>query len=141
MAGDHPGRDPLIRTLAVAAFAVVLAIALTFLFARFFLGPRLGGRPQLAFALSAKLFVSTFNVTVLLALVATYASIYRDIPNRFTLSLILFGVSLLLYALTSNPVVQVYAGVRPNPQLGIFTFLPDLFAGVAVIALLYQSNR
>lgn len=141
MATDTPDHDPVVRTLAVAAFAVLVSIALTFLFARFFLGPRLGGRPQLAFALAVKLFVSTFNVTALLALVATYASLYRDLPNRFTLSLILFSVALFLYALTSNPVVQVVAGVRPTPQLGVFTFLPDVFAGVAVIALLYQSNR
>lgn len=136
-----PGYDPLVRTIAVAAFGVLLALALTFLFSRFFLGPRLDGRPQLAFALSVKLFVSTFNVAVLVALAATYVSVYRDIPNRFTLSLILFSVALLLYALTSNPVVQVFAGVRPTPQLGVFTFLPDLFAGVAVVALLYQSHR
>jgi hypothetical protein len=140
MAADDGG-DPVVRTLIVAAFAVLLAIALTYLFGRFFLGPRLDGHPRLAFALAVKLFVSTFNVAVLLALVATYGALYRDIPNRFTLSLILFSVALLLYALTSNPVVQVFAGVRPTPQLGVFTFLPDLFAGVAVVALLYQSNR
>ena len=136
-----PSHDPVVRTVAVAAFAVLLALALTVLFSRFFLGPRLDGHPQLAFALSVKLFVSTFNVAVLVALVATYVAIYRDIPNPFTLSLILFSVALLLYAVTSNPVVQLLAGVRPTTQLGVFTFLPDLFAGVAVVALLYQSNR
>ncbi len=138
---DGPDHDPVVRTVAVAAFAVLLALALTFLFSRFFLEPRIDGHPRLAFALSVKLFVSTFNVGVLFALVATYAAIYRDIPNRFTLSLILFSVALLLYAFTSNPVVQVFAGVRPTLQLGVFTFLPDLFAGVAVVALLYQSHR
>ena len=136
-----PAHDPVVRTIAVAAFAVLLALALTVLFERFFLGPRLDGHPRIAFALSVKLFVSTFNVAVLLALVATYAAIYRAIPNPFTLSLILFSVALLLYAVTSNPVVQLLSGVRPTPQLGVFTFLPDLFAGVAVVALLYQSNR
>ena len=135
------GHDPVVRTVAIAGFAVVLALALTYLFARSFIAPRIDGHRQLAFVLSVKLFVSTFNVAVLVALVATYASIYRDIPNPFTLSLILFSVALLLYAVTSNPAIQILAGVRPTPQLGVFTFLPDLFAGVAVIALLYQSNR
>ena len=141
MSTDPPGRDPVVRTVVVAALGLLVALALTYLFARFFLGPRLEGHPRLAFALSVKLFVSTFNVAVLLALVATYVGIYRDIPNPFTLSLILFSLSLLLYAVTSNPAVQVYAGVRPTTQLGVFTFLPDLFAGAAVVVLLYQSNR
>ena len=141
MPTEEPGRDPLVRTLALAGFALIVALALTYLFTRVFLGPRLVGRPRLAFALSAKLFVSTFNIVLLLALTATYAAIYRALPNRFTLSLGLFSVALLLYAVTSNPVLQVLAGVRPTPQLGVFTFLPDLFAGLAVVLLLYQSQK
>lgn len=133
-------RDPLVRTLAVAAVAILLAIALTFLFTRFYVGPRLDRQGQLAFLLSAKLFVSTFNVVVLVALVATYVSIYRDIPNQFTLSLLLFCLALLLYALTSNPLLHVFFGFRGGVQLGLFTFLPDLFAAAAVVALLYQSH-
>ena len=132
--------DPLVRTLAVAAVAILLAIAATYLFSRFYVGARLDRQPELAFLLSARLFVSTFNVVVLLALVATYLSIYRDIPNQFTLSLLLFCVALLLYALSSNPIVHVFLGFRGGAQLGLFTFLPDLFAGVAVVALLYQSH-
>ena len=134
-------RDPLVRTLAIAGVAIVLALALTVLFSRFFIGPRIGDRPRLAFLLAVKLFVSTFNVAVLLALSATYVSIYRDLPNRFTLSLLLFSVALLLYALTSNPVVHVLLGFRGSPLLGPFTFIPDLFAGVAIVVLLYQSHR
>ena len=80
------------------------------------------------------------SVVVLLALVATYLSIYRDIPNQFTLSLLLFCLALLLYALTSNPLVQIYLGFRGGVQLGLFTFLPDVFAALAVVALLYQSH-
>ena len=120
--------------------AILLAIAVTYLFSRFYVGVRLDRLPELAFLLSAKLFVSTFNVVVLVALVATYLSVYRDIPNQFTLSLLLFCLALLLYALTSNPLVQLYLGFRGDAQLGLFTFLPDLFAGVAVVALLYQSH-
>lgn len=114
---------------------------LTVLFSRFFIGPRIDHRPRLAFLLSIKLFVSTFNIVVLLALVATYVSLYRDLPNRFTLSLIVFSGALLLYALASNPVVQLLFGFRGGVSLGPFVFLPDLFAGVAIVVLLYQSYK
>lgn len=113
---------------------------MSYLVSQFLLGPRLGNVPRLAFLLNVKLFVSTFNVVVL-ALVATYASIYRGMPNPFTLSLTLFSLALLLYALTSNPAIHVLLGFRGSPLLEPFTFVPDGFAGVAIAVLLYQSYR
>lgn len=103
----------MVRTVAVVPLGVLVALALTVLFGQFILGPRLESHPRLAFALSFKLFVSTSNAAVLPVLVGTYVGIYRDIPNPFTLSLIPFSLALLRYAVTSNPVVKVYAGVRP----------------------------
>jgi hypothetical protein len=50
-------------------------------------------------------------------------------------------VALRLYALTSNPLAAVVLGFHPAVSIGPFTFLPDLFAAVAVIVLLYQSYR
>jgi hypothetical protein len=88
-----------------------------------------------------KMFLATFNAILLLALVWSYLTLYRDLPNRFTLSLILFSLSLLLYSLASNPVVHVLFGYRTDAALGPFTFLPDAFAAVAVVALLYQSYQ
>lgn len=135
------GADPVVRTLAIAGFAVVVALAVTYMVSQVLLGPRLGNAPRLAFLLNVKLFVSTFNVVVLVALVATYAAVYRSMPNQFTLSLILFSLALLLYALTSNPIVHVLLGFRGSPLLGPFTFIPDVFASVAIVVLLYQSYK
>lgn len=105
------------------------------------MGPRLGNVPRLAFLLNVEVFVSTFNAVVLLAFVGTYAAVYRDMPNRFTLSLIFFSVALLLYALTSNPVVHVLLGFCGSPLLGPFTFISDVIASIAIVVLLYQSHK
>ena len=86
-----------------------------------------------------RLFLSTFNVLLLVALAWSYLMVYRDLPNQFTLSLLLFTVALLLYAVASNPLIHVLFGYRGGPTLGPFAFLPDLFAAVAVTVLLYQS--
>lgn len=86
-----------------------------------------------------KLFVTTLNTVVLLALLWNYVTVYRDIPNQFTLSLLLFSVALLLYSVTSNPLLPLILGFRHGATLGPFVFLPDVFASVAVIILLYQS--
>src|SRR6056297_1048279 len=62
--------------------------------------------------LRIKLFVTTLNVVVLLALLWNYIAVYRDLPNRFTLSLLLITVALLLYAVSSNPLLPLLLGLR-----------------------------
>lgn len=89
---------------------------------------------------NVQLFLSTFNVILLAVLAGTYVQLYRQLPNRFTFSLILFSIALLLYALASNPAVHLLFGYRGS-GLGPFVFLPDLFAAVAVTVLLYQSYQ
>lgn len=86
-----------------------------------------------------KLFISTFNTVVLLALLSNYISVYRDIPNRFTLTLLLFTVALLLYAISSSPLLPLILGFDLGTALGPFVFLPDAFASIAIVVLLYQS--
>jgi len=101
------------------------------------------GMSQRAYAFElvteVRLFLSTFNVLVLIVLAWSYLVVYRDLPNRFTFSLLLFTVALLLYAVVSNPAIHLLFGYRGGPGLGPFAFLPDLFAAVAVTVLLYQS--
>lgn len=88
-----------------------------------------------------RLFISTFNVLVILALTVSYLQLYRDLPTRFTGSLLLFSVALLLYALAASPAIQLLFGFRGGTGLGPFAFLPDLFASVAVVVLLHQSYQ
>lgn len=87
-----------------------------------------------------KVFLSTFNLVVILALGWAYLSVYRSLPNPFTRSLLVVTLALFFYALASNPVISLLFGYR-GLGLGPFTFLPDLFAAVAVVVLLYQSYQ
>lgn len=132
--------DPLARTAAITAVGIVIALAAAFVFDAILHG-RLTDHPRLAFAFRLKLVVSTFNVILLLALTGTYLNLYRELPNQFTRSLILFTLALLFYALTSNPIAALVFGFRPQLGLGPFTFLPDLFAAVAIVVLLHQSFK
>ncbi|WP_195759376.1 MULTISPECIES: hypothetical protein [Haloferax] len=130
--------DPTTPTLLLTLVGVLVALVVT-LAVPALLGRDL--RPRLALFLQVKLFVSTFNVALLVALAYNYVRVYRDLPNPFTMSLVVFTFALLLYALTSNPLAAVVFGFRPAVSIGPFTFLPDLFAAVAVVVLLYQSYR
>jgi hypothetical protein len=136
--------SPLGTLLAVVGGATVLAAIAAVLVDPVVVRPMGMGRGMGREATTApfrevRVFISTFNVLIILALVWSYLSVYRDLPNRFTGSLLLVTGALLLYALASNPVVHLLFGFGGNTTLGPFAFLPDLFAAVAVSALLYQS--
>lgn len=137
------GMSPLVKVLLIVTGSAVISALVALLVDPVVLTP-MGhgmGHGGVGFepVTDVRLFISTFNVLLLLVLAWSYLAVYRDLPNRFTLSLLLFTAALLLYALASNPVVHLVFGFRGGPGLGPFAFLPDLFAAVAVTVLLYQS--
>ena len=150
MTEQEPGRlDGTARTVGLLVAAAALLSGLVALFVEpqtvgGMMGPgmRPGMGPGMAepgIETDLRMFLSTYNVLLLLVLTWSYLVVYRDLPNRFTGSLLLFAVALLLYAMASNPAVHVLFGFRGGPELGPFAFLPDLFAAFAVTVLLYQS--
>ncbi|WP_435333118.1 hypothetical protein [Haloarchaeobius sp. TZWWS8] len=131
-----------LKTIGVAAVAFLVAIAVTFLSMRLLGRVPMNDHPEIALQLVVKTFVATFTVVLLLALTMNYLTVYRDMPNRFTLSLIIFCLSLLLYAITSVPLVaMIFVGFRQgiSASIGPFAFIPDMFASIAVLILLHQS--
>ncbi len=84
--------------------------------------------------------LSTVNVTLILFLLISYFDIYRKIKSEFTVGLIVFSLTLLFYALSSNPLVHWLFGFR-GFGLGPFAMLPDLFTTVALTVLLYLTFK
>jgi hypothetical protein len=84
--------------------------------------------------------VSTVNATLLVFLLVIYVDIYRRTGSDFTIGLILFSIVLLLYALSSNPIVHWIFGFRAV-GLGPFAMLPDLFTCVALFVMLYLTVK
>lgn len=129
---------PLETTAVLSAFATIVAFATGFYL------PGLTLRPDLASYVEAiirvEIFFSTFNSVLLAVLVAVYARLYRNLPNKYTVSLLLLGVALLLFAATAHPLLHVLFGFVPTVSVGPFTFLPDLFVSMAAIILFYQSQ-
>jgi len=130
----------LLKTVAVVGIAVIISGVISLSTGLSNLGLPTHGPPvDIETIVRIKLFVATLNTVVLLALLWNYVTVYRDIPNQFTLSLLLFSVALLLYAISSNPLLPLVLGFRHGTALGPFVFLPDIFASIAIIVLLYQS--
>ena len=87
---------------------------------------------------TAKTILSTINATLLISLLLTYVGMYKKLQSEFTVGLIIFSLILLLYALTSNPLLQTLFGFW-GFGLGPFAMLPDLFTTLALVVLLYLT--
>ena len=88
----------------------------------------------------AKTVLSTINATILIFLLVTYVDMYRKLKSEFTIGLILFSLILLLYALTSNPLMQRLFGFW-GFGLGPFAMLPDLCTTLALAVLVYLTMK
>jgi hypothetical protein len=96
------------------------------------------GGDLLALLVTVKTIVSFINIILIVTLLRLYYRIYSDIKSQFTLGLILLITVLLMYAITSNPLLQILFGYYPF-GLGPFTVIPDLFTTFALLVLLYLS--
>lgn len=94
----------------------------------------------LPYLILAKTVFSSVNTILLAILLAIYIGIYRKTASQFSMGLIIFTITLLLYALTSNPLIHRLIGFRLS-GLGPFTMLPDLFTSIAAAILLYLSSQ
>ncbi|MBS7630907.1 hypothetical protein KEJ47_04945 [Candidatus Bathyarchaeota archaeon] len=90
--------------------------------------------------LLAKMIITTVNLILLLLVFIIYIRIYNNTGSKFSLGLVFFTIALILYAVTSNPILHVLTGFR-GVGLGPFTMLPDLFTLIASAILLYLSRQ
>ncbi len=84
--------------------------------------------------LVAKSAVSFVNIILACTLLVIYMGIYREIRSGFTLGLAITMLVLLLYAVTSNPLLHYLFGYRAQ-GLGPFVLIPDLMTTTALLAL------
>lgn len=85
-----------------------------------------------------KTILSFINLALIISLLVVYFDLYRQIRSKFTGGLIILLFALLLYALTSNPLVHIAFGYVAF-GLGPFVILPDIFTTLALIVLMYIS--
>ena len=89
---------------------------------------------------TAKILLSSVNTVLLLGLLVTYVDIFNQVRSEFTIGLIALNVALLLYAITSNPLIHRWLGFMGS-GLGPFAMFPDLFTLIASAMLLYLSQK
>ncbi|MFW9919118.1 MAG: hypothetical protein ACFFED_05935 [Candidatus Thorarchaeota archaeon] len=85
-----------------------------------------------------KTIVSFINTALILFTLGVYLDIYRTMKTRFTLGLVTMLLLLLMYAVSSNPIIHARFGFQ-SIGLGPFSILPDIFTTVAMLILFYLS--
>ncbi|MEM3555523.1 MAG: hypothetical protein QXF56_02300 [Candidatus Micrarchaeia archaeon] len=83
-------------------------------------------------------FFSLATFVLSLYLTFIYLKDYLELRSRFTLGVLLVIISLMMFALTSNPFIHVIFavyGIR-----GIFPMVPYLFATIALAILAWISS-
>ena len=135
--------------LAILGLLAIIAVAFDLFSYRSFDRNLFGGNfplePQpwtdlLPYLLLVKTILTSLNTILLMILLATYIELYRKTESKFSIGLIIFTITLLLYAFTDNPLLHGLAGFRAS-GLGPFTILPDIFTCVASAILLYLSRQ
>ena len=95
-------------------------------------------RVLMDFFLKVKTMVSLVNIVFIISLMGIYRGIYSQVKSQFTMGLIIVMLVLLMYALSSNPLIHVLFGYQAQ-GLGPFAMMPDIFATFALGLLLYIS--
>jgi hypothetical protein len=122
--------------LLVGAIAYIIASQTSFTMGR---GPgqHMSGDNEIYYTFKAVL--ASVNAFLLITLSTIYLKVYADTGLDFSLGLVVFSVALLLYSLTSNPLLVSVMGYRGS-GLGPFAMLPDLFTCIASFTLLKISR-
>jgi hypothetical protein len=87
-----------------------------------------------------KVFLTSLNIILLLGLTANYLKIYSSMKTPLSRSLLMFSTALLLYAVSSSPLIHVMLNFEII-SIGPFTFLPDIFVTIATAIILRESYR
>lgn len=89
--------------------------------------------------LTLRLVLSIFNMLLVVYLLFVYVRNYLILKSNFTLGIIAFLFSFLLYALSSMPLVHGLFG--PFGIAGVFSFVPMLFSAIGLIIFAKLSNE
>jgi hypothetical protein len=96
-------------------------------------------RSMLATYVIGKMVIAAVNTVLLLYLLRSYYQLYQTSKSSFSLGLVMMSVALLMFTLSSAPLLHWMLGARK--LMGAFNILPDIFTTIAAAILVYLSRQ
>jgi hypothetical protein len=88
-----------------------------------------------------RIIISSLNIILYGYITYFYLKLYMENKSKFSLGLASLSVALLVYSISSNPVILLlFRGSDPLWMMNVFNFIPDLLATVAAIIMIYLSK-
>jgi len=89
---------------------------------------------------TGRIIVSSINILLYGYLTYFYIRLYMDNESKFSLGLTALSLVLLIYSVSSNPYILQFSWRRDPIWMGVFNFIPDVFATVAALIMVYLSK-
>lgn len=86
-----------------------------------------------------RISLSVINILLILYLLYVHLKDYMALRSSFTLGLVAFLFSFLLYALSSLPLLHVFFG--RFGMASVFSFIPMLFSAIGLVIFAKLSNQ
>ena len=87
-----------------------------------------------------RIVLSSINMILYGYLLYMYAMLYNETRSKFSLGLMALSGVLLIYSVTSNPLLlQLFRGTQPV-WFTVFNFVPDVFASIGAAIMIYLTR-
>ena len=87
-----------------------------------------------------RIVLSGLNTVLYGYILFLYTQLYRETSSKFSLALMALSAVLLVYAISSNPLIlQFMRGPEPV-WFSVFNVIPDIFASIAAAIMIYLTR-
>ena len=95
---------------------------------------------QIESYITFRIVLSTLNMIMYGYILYLYTQLYNETYSKFSLGLMALSGVLLIYSITSNPLLfGVLRGSEPI-WFNVFNSIPDVFASIAAIIMIYLTR-
>jgi len=89
---------------------------------------------------TGRIIVSSINIILYGYLTYFYIRLYTENESKFSLGLTALSLVLLIYSVSSNPYILQFSWRRDPIWMSAFNFIPDVFATIAALIMVYLSK-
>ena len=95
---------------------------------------------QIESYITFRIILSSLNMVFYGYLLFMYIQLYNETQSKFSMGLVALSSTLLIYSLLSNPLILGLFRGTEHIWFSVFNSLPDVFASIAAVIMIYLSR-